>query len=197
MALDQLDNFDEVLRSAKNGNDLAFSVIYRHYYQSLEKYAHFKSPRYVDEITGETWLGVVEGLSKFEGGEREFRSWLFTIARNKLVDILKKKRPELVEFSEKGEVTGEEGDGGDIVGEEIVTREQVKEVINFIRSSLNPDEAEVIILRVLMGFDGREVASLMGLREVNVRVLQHRGLHKLAQRVAKAPPGVFTNLTIT
>jgi RNA polymerase sigma-70 factor, ECF subfamily len=50
--------------------------------------------------------------------------------------------------------------------------------------TLPPDQAEVILLRVVAGLDLDEVAGVVRKRPGNVRVLQHRGLRRLAQRLS-------------
>jgi RNA polymerase sigma-70 factor (ECF subfamily) len=54
---------------------------------------------------------------------------------------------------------------------------------------LPADQAEVVLLRVVGGFDVAEVAVLVGRRPGHVRVLQHRGLRRLAQLL---PDGAVT-----
>ena len=39
-----------------------------------------------DDVAGDTWLQVVDGLARFRGEEQAFRSWLFTIARHRAAD---------------------------------------------------------------------------------------------------------------
>jgi RNA polymerase sigma-70 factor (ECF subfamily) len=56
-----------------------------------------------------------------------------------------------------------------------------------VRTSLPRDQAEVILLRVVGGFDVAEVAAIVGKRPGNVRVLQHRGLRALAERLSEHP----------
>ena len=46
---------------------------------------------------------------------------------------------------------------------------------------LAPDQAEVILLRVVAGLDMARVAQILGKRPGAIRVLQHRGLRRLAQ----------------
>ncbi len=50
-------------------------------------------------------------------------------------------------------------------------------------ATLPPDQAEAIILRVVAGLDVSQVAELMGKRPGTVRVLTHRGLRRLAERL--------------
>ena len=53
--------------------------------------------------------------------------------------------------------------------------------IRLITSSLSPDQAEVVILRVIGQLGVDEVAAIMGKRRGTIRVLQHRALRRLAQ----------------
>jgi RNA polymerase sigma-70 factor (ECF subfamily) len=53
-------------------------------------------------------------------------------------------------------------------------------------AELPADQAEVVALRVLGGLEVAEVARIVGKRPGTVRVLAHRGLRRLAQRVEAA-----------
>lgn len=59
-------------------------------------------------------------------------------------------------------------------------------------ATLPPDQAEAIVLRVLAGLEVDRVAAIMGKRPGTVRVLTHRGLCRLAERLGAAArlPGV-------
>ncbi len=52
-------------------------------------------------------------------------------------------------------------------------------------ASLPPDQAEVVLLRVLGDLSVREVGEIMGKRPGSVRVLQHRALKRLALQVSR------------
>jgi RNA polymerase sigma-70 factor (ECF subfamily) len=58
------------------------------------------------------------------------------------------------------------------------TREALAQV-----ASLPPDQAEAIVLRVVAGLEVNRVAAIMGKRPGTVRVLTHRGLRRLAERL--------------
>jgi RNA polymerase sigma-70 factor (ECF subfamily) len=55
-------------------------------------------------------------------------------------------------------------------------------------AQLPPDQAEVVLLRVLSGIETTRVATIVGKRPGTVRVLQHRALHRLAELVAAHAP---------
>lgn len=50
---------------------------------------------------------------------------------------------------------------------------------------LPPDQAEVILLRVVADLSVEQVAAIIGKRPGTVRVLQSRGLKRLAERISK------------
>jgi RNA polymerase sigma-70 factor (ECF subfamily) len=51
-------------------------------------------------------------------------------------------------------------------------------------ATLPPGQAEVVLLRVVAGLDVAQVAAITGKRPGNVRVLTHRALRRLADRLA-------------
>jgi RNA polymerase sigma-70 factor (ECF subfamily) len=51
-------------------------------------------------------------------------------------------------------------------------------------ASLPPDQAEVVLLRVIGGFTVDDVAAIVGKKPGAIRVLQHRGLKRLAEELA-------------
>jgi RNA polymerase sigma-70 factor (ECF subfamily) len=53
--------------------------------------------------------------------------------------------------------------------------------VNLITSSLSPEQADVVLLRVIGDLDVDTVARIVGKRPGNVRVLQHRALRRLAR----------------
>ena len=63
-----------------------------------------------------------------------------------------------------------------------------------VLSLLVPDQAEVLLLRILAGLDVQRVAEIVGKRPGTVRVLQHRGLRRLAELLGPAPVDAVTNL---
>ena len=82
------------------------------------------------------------------------------------------------------EVTGGQlvaAGGAGNVEEEAMTSLGTRWAIRLITSSLSPDQAEVVILRVIGQLGVDEVAAIMGKRRGTIRVLQHRALRRLAQ----------------
>jgi RNA polymerase sigma-70 factor (ECF subfamily) len=57
---------------------------------------------------------------------------------------------------------------------------------------LSPDQAEVVLLRVLGGLPVAEVAKIVEKKPGTVRVLQHRALRRLASETSELTEGTVT-----
>ena len=168
--------FGETLAHAKAGDDAAFTRLFRDVQPALLRYLRLIAPD-AEDVAGDTWLQVVGGLRRFRGEEQEFRAWLFTIARHRAADSgrSRARRPAVPLDTTEAEQLFTSPDAADQALEAVSTRK----VLGLI-ASLPPDQAEIIMLRVVAGLEAREVARIVGKSPGAVRVAAHRGLRKLA-----------------
>ena len=82
--------FNEVLSAAREGDVPALGEMYRAFQPSLVRYLRANAPDAADDLASETWIDVAGGLRRFDGDEHDFRRWLFTIARRRLLDERRK-----------------------------------------------------------------------------------------------------------
>jgi RNA polymerase sigma-70 factor, ECF subfamily len=178
-------DFPEVLRAAKQGAEQAIAVLWRDLHSPLLRFLRGLDGAAAEDVESETWLRVARGLGRFEGGEPEFRAWVFTIARHRLVDRRRAadRRPSVPVPVEDLEDHPAPDDPAAAAEETLGT----EAALALIRT-LAPDQAEVILLRVVAGLDVATVASIVGKRPGTVRVLQHRGLRRLAEVLAADQP---------
>jgi RNA polymerase sigma-70 factor (ECF subfamily) len=172
--------FPDVLGAAARGDEDAFGMLWRDLQPRLLRYFRVVSPSAAEDLASETWLGVVRGLDRFEGNEPAFRAWVFTIARHEVLDWRRRaaRRPAedlpantLVEWAAPDDPAADALEG-------FSTRAALAQV-----AALPPDQAEAIVLRVVAGLGVDRVAAIMGKRPGTVRVLTHRGLRRLAERL--------------
>ena len=142
------------------------------------RYLRGRAGASADDLASETWIAAAQGLGGFHGGGDEFRAWLFTIARHRLIDERRKdKRRPVTTSTEDATV---ELIADDPSPEEVVTAARAgDEAAARIANLLPADQADVILLRVVAGLSVDEVAAIMGKRPGTVRVLQSRGLKRL------------------
>ncbi|HEY4400978.1 MAG TPA: RNA polymerase sigma factor [Acidimicrobiia bacterium] len=175
--------FDEVLAAAQGGAQWAVAVLWNELHPRLLRFLRGLDPSAAEDVEAETWLSAARELGTFHGDDRQFRAWMFTIARNRLIDWRRREaRGRSVAVS--SEVLRERPAPDDPAGLALdVVRADA--AVALVRSRLPRDQAEVILLRVLGGLEVGEVAAIVGKRPGNVRVLQHRGLRRLAERIAE------------
>jgi RNA polymerase sigma-70 factor, ECF subfamily len=173
-----IDDFAAVLRAAQGGDERAVEVLWRALNFRLVRYLRARDRDAAQDIASETWMTVASKLRQFDGGEIEFRAWLFTIARSRLIDWQRRRqaRPETV-----AEVDGlSERAASDDPAAEVLTSLELDASLAMI-SRLPADQGEVILLRVLGGLDVARVAKIVGKRPGAVRMLQLRGLRRLRE----------------
>jgi RNA polymerase sigma-70 factor (ECF subfamily) len=181
------DRFEAVLPAARAGAEWALSALYRDLHPSLLRYLRAQEPREAEDLASEVWVDVARNLGRFEGGEQDLRRWLFTIARRRLIDFRRRqaRHPMILLPAEE---LPEEASASDVALEAIETL-TARVAIERIVSVLSPDQAEVVLLRLVGGLSTGEIGSIMGKRAGTVRVLQHRALERLAREFAPAVTG--------
>jgi RNA polymerase sigma-70 factor (ECF subfamily) len=170
-------DFAATLDAARLGDDRALAALWLELQPSLLRYLRVGDPQAAEDIASDTWLEVTRRLDRFTGGEREFRGWLFTIARHRLIDARRRAaRHRTSPVAWLPDRPGGHDPASDVLLD-ISTQASLRLV-----SELPPEQAEAVRLRVMVGLDTGEVAEIMGKQPGNVRVLSHRGLRNLARR---------------
>jgi RNA polymerase sigma factor (sigma-70 family) len=180
----QQEVFESVLAAAQAGAEWAFSRLYTEYNPRIERYFASRAPYSADDLAADTWMGVARRIRSFVGDETQFRSWLFTIAHRRLVDHWDAQSRSREDPSDPAELQDLDYASRDDLEQSALDAATARAAALRIARSLNPDQAEVILLRLLGGLDVDQVAEILGKRPGTVRVLQHRALKKLAEKLS-------------
>jgi RNA polymerase sigma-70 factor (ECF subfamily) len=173
-------SFAARLAAAQAGERWGVEALWRELHPRLLRFLRGLDAEHAEDLESETWLRAARDLGGFAGGEAEFRAWLFAIARHRCIDArrYRNRRPaDLVADETLHLVAGTENPAQDV--EDASGLEAVLAVVR----TLAPEQAEVILLRVVGGLDVAQVAKIMNLRPGTIRVLQHRALRRLAERL--------------
>ncbi len=170
------------MAAAQRGEERAVEVLYNDVRPRLARFLQVREPRAADDIEGEVWLAVTEGLVRFSGSEESFRAWVFSIARRRLADF-RRTAVRRATFP----VPAEELDQPTPYWPESLVLEDLsaEAAANFVVTVLPPDQADVVLLRVLSGLSVDEVAEILGKPAGTVRVLQHRALRRLHEQIVR------------
>lgn len=177
------EEFAALLAAAKEGDEAAFSALWRDANPALLRYLRMVTPVHAEDVAAETWVQVLRGLANFTGDESAWRAWLFTNARRRVLDQVRHRvrhPSEPLDDLHAAEVP-RSADAAQIAMDNIATERAIALV-----SQLPPQQAEVIMLRVVAGLDTEAVAKIVGRSPGAVRVAAHRGLKKLATMLAGA-----------
>jgi RNA polymerase sigma-70 factor (ECF subfamily) len=172
--------FPDVLDAAAGGDEEAFGRLWRDLQPRLLRYFMVAAPAVAEDLASETWLGVVRSLSRFRGNEPAFWAWVFTIARHELLDWRRRAARRATEDLPMNGLADQPApdDPATAALDGLSTRAALAQV-----ATLPADQAEAIVLRVVAGLGVDRVAAIMGKRPGTVRVLTHRGLRRLAERL--------------
>jgi len=178
------------IHAARAGDEDAFVVVWRTLHPPLLRYLRVRGDDGPEDLASETWMHVLRSLESFVGDAREFRAWLFTIARNRAVDAgrARTRRPsvpvadvtELHPDPRRSSVPSAE--------DEALDNDSTARALRLV-ATLPAAQAEMVMLRVVAGLDVADVADLLDKKPGTVRVTVHRALQTLArdQRAASDP----------
>ena len=167
-----LERFNALLGAAREGSEAAWAEIFGDLAPAVLGYLRSNRAPDPEDCLGEVFLQVARDLGGFEGDQRSFRAWAFTIAHHRMIDARRHAARRPVEFVPE---TPEPRGAADDAAEEALARigaEQVQRVL----AELTPDQREVLLLRVIGDLTIEEVARAMGKRSGAVKALQRRAL---------------------
>ncbi len=176
--------FDDLLPAAQVGADWALTRLWEAYSPAVRRYAVARGSTEPDDLTSDVFLAVLTGLTGFEGGEPEFRSWLFTVTHRRAVDELRRRvrrrtDPVPVVDDERVDASAEE---------HAVTNDATARALALL-STLSPDQQEVLALRIVADLSVEQVAAAVGKRPGAVKALQRRGLDSLRRVIPQQRVG--------
>jgi RNA polymerase sigma factor (sigma-70 family) len=163
------ERFETVLTGARLGAEWAVAALHGDLNPKIQGYLRAQAPSDAETLGADVWMEVASGLGAFDGDESDFRRWVFTVARRRLLDL---RHGRVVGPQHLFPVAPSEPDGED--------EEAAREALGRI-AALPPDEAEVVLLRVVGDLSAEDVAAVTGRRPAAVRVLQHQGLGRLSE----------------
>lgn len=159
-----------------------FKKYYAQYAEKIYAYLFFRSGRNRDlaeDLTSEVFLKALERFSTFNPKQSPFGAWIYTIARNHLIDHYRVSRVSIPidDVSETELVKAED------LGAEIDQKDKHARVVAAI-NTLPDSYREILTLKYLNGLDNNEIGAVLGKTQSNIRVLIHRSLTSLKQKLA-------------
>jgi RNA polymerase sigma factor (sigma-70 family) len=150
MGIGSLLSDERLTRRAVGGDERAFAAIFRRYHQSLYRFclAIVGNPEDAQDALQNTMIKVLRALP---GEERkiELKPWLYRIAHNESIDLLRRRR-------ETAQLDVEAVAPGHGLSEDVATRERLRGLLADLRE-LPDRQREVLVMREMSGLDFEEI----------------------------------------
>lgn len=160
---------------AQQGDEEAFLELYQNYDAKIETfvYSRIYASRDAEDLIAEIWEKIIFHLKNFKGKFADsFKSWIFTIARNTLINFYKKNS------TSKENLTIEQMENLLFYDFEKDDFYQSKELYAFVEQ-LPDQQAQTVKLKYFEDFKNKEIAQKLQVSEKTVASNLSRALKKL------------------
>jgi RNA polymerase sigma-70 factor, ECF subfamily len=180
--LDKKKDLNGLMELVKQGNMDAFGEIYETYFTPIFRYLYIrlKSREEAEDLTQTVFIKAFQAAPRFQDTGKPPLAFLYTIARNTLINFWRKKKEITSDNLE--EQTAHLAMQEETVEEKLIQKEK-GEVARQAIQKLTPDQQDVITLKFISEFSNKEVAQVLGKTEEAVRQLQSRGLRALRDHI--------------
>jgi RNA polymerase sigma-70 factor (ECF subfamily) len=173
---------------SKSELDRDFSELYRTHLRDVFSYAYYRIGNHHDaeDLTEQTFL---QAYRHFERAQREsdgrpLRPWLIRIAHNLAANYYRDRARRPQTQLEDAAIVSDSRRTDDLVE----GREELHRVLRGV-AALPGDRREALIMRFALGMDNHEIARSLGRSEGATKVLIHRAIRQLDQRLAGEAAG--------
>jgi RNA polymerase sigma-70 factor, ECF subfamily len=170
-----------LIAAAQGGDRLAFGELYAQYARAVHGIVLSRVPRVdVDDLVQDVFVTAMQRLGTLRDPE-SFAGWLAAIARNRATDHLR-RAPQTTELTDDLLSNAIGSRGFSVRNASAPDRLEALAVLAAIRAL--PDAyRETLVLRLVEGMTGPEIAARTGLTAASVRVNLHRGMKQLRERL--------------
>lgn len=186
-----MEGISRLLELARRGESEAMSVLYRQFLPGVFGYIAARVPdrATAEDLTSDVFLKMVEGISQLRAShEAGFAAWLLQIARITVAGYYRKHEHLPVLVSLELDEQEEEAFGHSEAllrshlsqdpAERAEAHDEWNAVVNAI-NTLTEDQRQVLIGRLILGYDVASVARMIGKKANAVKALQFRALQSL------------------
>jgi RNA polymerase sigma-70 factor (ECF subfamily) len=168
-----------LLAKAAAGDARAFTRLYRTLHPLVYAYFARRTDRSADaeDLTARVFERVVMRLSAYEADKGTVKTWVLTMARNILIDELRRRRPE-AGADEREELLAD----ASLVPSRGVDQDEAATIVRDLLAQVPAQTREIFALRYADGMRHGEIADLLGLSEAAVKQRVSRVMRLLRER---------------
>ena len=173
----------DIVRRAQEYDEPAVEALYQKYYPKIYNYAFMQmgDAQAAEDLASDVMLKMIESMHKYTFRGLPFGAWVFRIARNRLIDLHRRRRRR-GEVDLSGTLSSALA-SPQVLAERALERGQIQVALKH----LTDEQRQVIVLKFIQGFDNRSIGQIMGRREGAIKSLQHRALGALRRLLYQEP----------
>ena len=180
------DSDGALMAAVANGDTGQLNRLFERHHRSVYRFFRRAAggPELAEDLTQDVFLRVLRFRSTFQPG-REFRPWLFRIARNTLTDHVARRRTETATV-EDGGFSSDPAPSQLRIVEARDRLARVEAAIN----SLSAEQREALVMARFHDLSYREIGAALGCTEGAVKARVFRALQSISARLdeGEAPP---------
>ncbi len=169
---------DAALVAAARRDARAFAALYDRYVQRVYRfcYARLRNESAAQDATSQIFLKALQALPQFHDGV--FAAWLFRIAHNVVADVFRRGRAHTpLDDVERYLALDDSPEEQAIAAAERAAFYRALDELS--------DEQRAVLELTLAGFNGKEIARMLGKTHASVKMLRWRGMESIKARVAE------------
>jgi len=177
----------ELVRRFRDGDSTAFEALVERHTATIFNFAvHLLGdPADASDATQQTFIQLFASARGWRQ-DAPFRAWLLRIARNKCIDLLRRRRAVPMSELTRGEEAADlDPADADPLPEEIYERAELQQAIQAAIDALPFRNREVVLLRYLGGLTFAEVAESLGIPENTAKTLFQRAKSQLRRELGR------------
>jgi RNA polymerase sigma-70 factor, ECF subfamily len=172
------EDIKEIAVRASHRDPSAFSSLYRFYFSQVFTFINFRVSRREDaeDLANSVFEKALTAIDRYQPKPAQFSTWLYTIAKNCIIDHYRKRRLPVDSEAETTVVPAT-----DLTYDPVacVLLDERKRTLREALQELTPDQREVIECRFFFELSIQETAAAMTRTEGAVKALQFRALENL------------------
>lgn len=145
----------------KNASESAANKLVSKYYKEMYAF-HYKQTLDADlsmDVTQELFIGVLQSIHSYDPKKASFRTWLYRIASNRIVDYFRSKHYRYAQFTQPIEDIHQEVEDGYNLEIELEHKEQF-ELVNAVVNRLDAHSQQIIRLKLFGDYTLKEIAVI-------------------------------------
>jgi RNA polymerase sigma factor (sigma-70 family) len=166
-------NEKELIKQSQNGDNQAFGLLYDNYIRTIYNFIYYKTfhKETAEDLTSQTFLKVLKNINSVDP-EKSFRSWLYKVAQNTVLDHYRTQRmtsdiDDLWDLSDDTDIVLEVDDADSV--------RTLKKHLNTLPQS----DRDIILMRVWQELSYKEIAEIVGKTEASCKMSYSRSIKKL------------------